>query len=126
MPNKETNCILIESHSIICFACEPWMSLPFIIFLDSTYIGGPHKTIVIEHDVLNYRVFHYNCFKVWTYYCEITITDGHKNTLKSLMSPLHFKTIQPKLAIQFLKFFARTIPPNLKIFLILKNTQVLN
>jgi hypothetical protein len=33
------------------------------------------------------------------YYCMITITNGHKNTLTSLLSPLHFKT-----------FFTKSIP----------------
>ena len=44
----------------------------------------------------------------------ITITNGPKNTLKSLLSSLHFKTLPPKIANNFVNFFAGAIPFNLK------------
>jgi hypothetical protein len=40
----------------------------------------------------------------------VTNTNGPKNTLKSLLSPLHFKTTTPQIANKCLEFFSRTIP----------------
>jgi hypothetical protein len=52
-------------------------------------------------------------------------TNGPKNTPKSLLRPLHFKILPPKIANKLVSFFAGTIPFNIKIFLIFKNTQVI-
>ena len=59
-----------------------------------------------------YVVHSTGCFIITSlnYYCIITITNGSTNTFKRLLSPLHFKTLPPKIAYKFVEFLARTIP----------------
>ena len=51
----------------------------------------------------------------------VLYTNGLKNTLKSLLSPLLLITLPPKKATELLYFCTGTIPFNIEVFEIHKN-----
>ena len=81
--------------------------------------------LVLEHNSWTcfYRVFHQKCFKVWNYYCKINNIIRPKNSLKSLLSPLHFKTLPSRTANYF--FLGRDhLTKNINLLLQTRNLSI--